>query len=642
MNDDCREKLLLLCDASGEHPPDEGTLRTFVDRLREQFPREAAVLKLGIEEGVIDRLRTGAARREAASRLAEQCLMAQEDAQWAVGTLAEVGGVADNGHGKTNPGPHDSSDSENADPDIGPQDIGLAVGIDLGTTFSVVAYVDDGVTRTIHSASGDLTTPSVVFLDDTGPLVGKEAVKAGLVEPDKVAECVKRDMGKEHYHRPVGGKQYPPEVLSSMILSALKADVKRKLGDVDRAVITVPAYFDEPRRKITVDAGRLAGWDVLDIINEPTAAAIAYGFDQGFLNADGRIEGEKPLRVLVYDLGGGTFDVTIVEIGSGSFKAIATDGDVRLGGKDWDERIVNLLAERFQAEHGADPRDDAESRQELHAAAEEAKRSLTEREKANVSIAHDGDKLRMVVTRDEFERATAALLRRTKATTEIVVRQAGLQWEDIGRVLLVGGSTRMPQVVRMLTELTGKEPDRRISADESVAHGAALYANLLLCRKRLTLDSDFRPPASANFQVTNVNSHSLGIVGIDPKRKRRVNRVLIPKNTALPAEASGVFKTYKAGQTSVKIQILEGENEQPEANTRVGSCVIRNLPPTLPEGWPVQVTYRYGENGQLEVIGRVKGYEAGIETTFVRDSGLPEGDLLLWAEYVRNAMSGAV
>ena len=284
----------------------------------------------------------------------------------------------------------------------------------------------------------------------------------------------------------------------------------------------------------------------------------------------------------MYDLGGGTFDVTLVSIEDNSFRAVATDGDVLLGGKDWDEALVNLAAERFVLQHNADPRDDPITHQELALAAEAAKRSLSERHKASIVVNHLGRRLKVEVTRDEFEEATLGLLHRTRATVELVVMQAGMNWPEIDRVLLVGGSTRMPMVAKMLAELSGKIPDASLSADEAVAHGAALFARLLLDRRQ----PSETPPS---FSVINVNSHSLGLLGIDPATGRKLNKVLIPKNTPLPKSVSQRFRTHKSNQKNIAIRVLEGESELPEACTDVGTCVIRDLPAGLPAGWPVEV-----------------------------------------------------
>jgi len=505
----------------------------------------------------------------------------------------------------------------------------LALGIDLGTTYSVIAYLDpQGRPTSILNAAGDLLTPSVVLFDDEGIVVGKEAVLGAAMEPEKVADSPKRDIGAKAYHKKIRGQDMPPEVISSFILRSLKGDAERKLGPVSRAVITVPAYFDEVRRRATMDAGMLAGLEVLDIINEPTAAAIAYGYQLGFLDTGRGVVSDKPLRVLVYDLGGGTFDVTIVEIHGTSFKALATDGDVCLGGKDWDEQLINLAAERFEAQFGQDPRSDPVSLQELWTGAENAKKTLTERPKATIFVNHLGQRLKVDITRQDFEDATAPLLGRTRTTTEIVVRQAGLNWSQIDRVLLVGGSTRMPQVSQMLRELTGKEPERSISADEAVAHGAALYADLLLRKK-----TPGPAGATTRFSVTNVNSHSLGIVGLDPTTNQRRNQILIPKNTPLPFTVTKVFKTSRPGQAGVTVRVVEGESERPDACSQVGVCMIQNLPPNLPGGWPVQVSYSYEENGRLQVTAQLQGHQAVVSASFQRDNSLAENELQNWARF---------
>ena len=360
------------------------------------------------------------------------------------------------------------------------------VGIDLGTTYSVVAALDpSGRPVTIPNRHGDLSTPSVVLLEDAELIVGKEAQRLALVEPERVAECPKRDMGAPFYHRPVAGRQVPPEVISAIILKRLKADAERRVGRIQRVVITVPAYFDHTRREATCEAARLAGLEVADLLNEPTAAALAYGFQEGFLDQAGALDGRKTVRkgvmtVVVYDLGGGTFDVTVMQIRDRQFKTLVTDGDVRLGGRDWDRRIVDHAAARFMAEHpGDDPRDDPATLQGLFKEAEEAKRTLSERAKTRLVCTHHGHRTAIELSRAEFDELTADLLERTRVTTKLVLNEAGLEWSEVDKLLLSGGSTRMPQVERMLRDLSGQEPDRSMSPDEAVAHGAALYHGML-------------------------------------------------------------------------------------------------------------------------------------------------------------------
>ncbi|HVA46779.1 MAG TPA: Hsp70 family protein [Pirellulales bacterium] len=501
-----------------------------------------------------------------------------------------------------------------------------AVGIDLGTTYSAVAYLDpQGRPVCLPNVEGDLLTPSVVLFDDDGVVVGKQAVAAASLEPERVAESVKREMGGKHYHRQINGRWLPPEVISAFILQRLKGDAERKLGPVRKAVITVPAYFDETRRRATMDAGKLAGLEVLDIINEPTAAAIVYGYQAGFLDRSGTVAEGKSVRVLVFDLGGGTFDVTLVEIGTQSFKALATDGDVLLGGKDWDEKLGEIAAERLKAQIGEDPRNDPATRHELLFAAEAAKRMLSERTKATLVVHHGGKRLKVDVTRQEFEEATLPLVLRTRTSTELVVLQAGMAWQDIDRVLVVGGSTRMPMILKVLAELAGRAVDHSVAPDEAVAQGAALYADLLLQKQGAG-------GGHTQFSVTNVNSHSLGVVGVDAESRSRVNRVIIPKNTPLPRSKTKRFKTFKANQANVKVTVLEGESEVPDACIEVGTCVIRDLPPNLPAGWPVEVRYSYQENGRLQVSAKLVGHGAHVTAEFIRDNSLSDDDLLLWGQ----------
>ncbi len=508
----------------------------------------------------------------------------------------------------------------------------VAIGIDLGTTFSVVSYVDaQGRPVSIQNTAGDILTPSVVLFDEDRTIVGKEAVQASAMEPEKVAECAKRDMGAKFFRKKINGENIPPEVISSFVLRSMKEDVERKLGPVDQAVITVPAYFDETRRRATVLAGQLAGLRVLDIINEPTAAAIAYGYSLGFLDRGCRLAGDKPLRVMVYDLGGGTFDVTIVEIQGNSFRALATDGDVYLGGKDWDEKLINLAAERFRAQYREDPRSNPVSMQELSLAAESAKRTLSERQKATIYVNHLGSRLKVEITRQEFEDASADLLERTRLTSSLVVRQANLSWPDIDRVLVVGGSTRMPMVLNMLRELSGKEAEQSMSPDEAVSHGAALYADMLLAQQNAAGDD-------AKFSVTNINSHSLGILGLDPSTGRKRNKVLIPKNTPLPKTVVKMFQTAKANQRSIGITVLEGESERPEICTKVGVCNIKHLPENLPEAWPVLVSYSYVANGRLAVKAKLKDHKARVSTEFIWENDMSDEDVELWAKYVEEEM----
>lgn len=502
--------------------------------------------------------------------------------------------------------------------------LGPAIGIDLGTTFSVLSKLDElGRPQTLINAEGDKLTPSVVLFEDGNVVVGKEAAKALATDAQDVAECAKRDLGSRFFHQSLKGRRYPPEALQAWVLNKLRLDAQQQIGPIRQAVITVPAYFDEVRRKATMDAGYIAGLEVLDIINEPTAAAVAFGYQQGYMRPEHR--GAERKRILVYDLGGGTFDVTVMEIGGPQFTALATDGDVLLGGRDWDERLLNLVAAEFQERFGLDPRDDPTARARLWRDCEDVKRTLSARTKATIACDFRGHATRVEVTRSQFEELTRDLLDRTAFTTRQTLEAAGLTWSDLDRVLLVGGSSRMPAVVAMLRSLSGKEPDCSVSPDEAVAHGAALHAGLLLSQ---------RAGQSPAFQIRNVNSHSLGVVATDPKTRRQRNAILIPRNTPLPITARRVFKTHKTGQKSILVRIVEGESLSPDDCSQLGKCTVRRLPAHLPVQTPIEVRFHYEVNGRLTVNVRVEGTGKELQHEMMRENSLTRDQLDSWRKYV--------
>ena len=496
-----------------------------------------------------------------------------------------------------------------------------AVGIDLGTTFSVIAHLDSsGRPWTIPNAEGDLVTPSAVFFDGSAMIVGKEAIKAAFAAPEDVAQFVKRDMGCAAYQRTINGESVPPEILQSFILDKLRRDAVLKLGEFSKVVITVPAFFNEPRRKATQDAGVLAGLEVIDIINEPTAAAIAYGVQQGFLTTGG--EARQKERILVYDLGGGTFDVTLMEIDGKHYNAIATAGDVFLGGIEWDCRIVDYVAEQFaRRNRGIDPRQSPAGYQRLLREAEDAKRSLSARDQTSITFEHAGDVVRVILTRTQFEQMTADLVERTRFTLLNLLQEAGLKWQDITRLLLVGGSTRMPMVQRMLEDVSGKKPDRSLSADEAVAQGAAIYAGMILAS-----DAGSVP----ELTVRNVNSHNLGVLGIEKITGRPRNRVMIPRNTALPASHCTRFGTRHLNQSSVVVNVVEGGDASGNDATPIGKCVVRDLPPGLPAGTPIEVTFHYGQDGRLNVRATLPSLGKQATSEIERSSGMTAEALREW------------
>ena len=500
----------------------------------------------------------------------------------------------------------------------------LAVGVDLGTTYSAVAYLDDlARPQTLINGEGDKLTPSVVLFEGNDVIVGKEALKAISTDAEAVALCAKRDLGRRVYHKALGGRQYPPEAIEGWILNKLRVDSTRQIGHFEKVVITVPAYFDEVRRKATQDAGYMAGFDVMDIINEPTAAAVAFGFRHGFLKADGAAT--KKQKILVYDLGGGTFDVTVMEIDGPEFVALATDGDVHLGGQDWDNRLVDCVAEEFIRKFRIDPREDHNTAGRLWRECEDAKRTLSARSKAAIACDYQGQAVRLEVSRKKFEEMTSDLVDRTIFTTRQTLQAAGLEWDEIDHVLLVGGSTRMPMVIDKLREISGKEPNASVSADEAVAHGAALRAGILLARAE---------GKSPRVRIKNVNSHSLGVVATDTKTKRQRVAILVPRNTQLPVTARRVFKTQKANQRSILVQIVEGESPSPDDCSEIGKATVRNLPHDLPAQTPIEVRFTYEENGRLTVEVQVQGTDRALRHELTRENSLTAEQLDSWRKYI--------
>ena len=488
---------------------------------------------------------------------------------------------------------------------------GSLVGIDLGTTLSVISHLDqNGIASTISNRDGDPLTPSAIYIDGTNAIVGKAAKQAASHNPDKVATFVKRSMGDRLYHRTVDGREFRPETLSAIILKKLKQDAERRIGPISKAVITVPAFFDDTRRKATEDAGRIAGLEVLDIINEPTAAAIAYCLES-------QLDGNAPqmpfdfedetIRALVYDLGGGTFDVTIVQLGKQRFDTLATDGEVQLGGKDWDDAITRFIGSEFSQQHGFNPAEDPSAgqmwKESVANLSESTKKLLSQLTSAPIECFYQDRVLRTSLTREQFEAMSRDLLTRTQVVTSFVRDQAGLKWADIDRVLLVGGSTRMPMVQEMLEQVTERTPDESLDPDQVVSRGAAIFAGV-----RATQDAqDFSVKDNIKQKlkevvVQDVNSHSLGIQSLDPKSGKSVNAVLIPKNTKLPFASSRVFKTSKADVTSVRVKVLEGEAPEASANIPIGECVVTDLSDNLPAKSPIQVRLNYSSNGRVSVM----------------------------------------
>ncbi len=502
------------------------------------------------------------------------------------------------------------------------------IGIDLGTTFCAVASLDDrGRPFTVPNRDGEVLTPSAIYLaPDGSAVVGQSALDMALEEPDRVATLIKRRMGQSDYGCPVAGREFRPETLSAVILKKLAHDAEAQLGTLSGCVITVPAYFDDTRRKATMDAGKIAGLNVIDIIDEPSAAALAYATQYGE-------ETLQPATVLVYDLGGGTFDVTLVKLSRKRFQVLAIEGDVRLGGRDWDERLVNWAAEKFVLQFGDDPRSDPQSLAHLYAAAERTKRALSKLEHATLTVSHAGQKVTLPIPRPEFEAITRDLMIRTRLTTQQVLKQANLTWDDVSKVLLVGGSTHMPACARMLYELTGKHADHSLAVSEVVARGAAVHAGI---RIETTPTSELRSALAANLAdivEISVNAHSLGVEirsGSD-----RINNKLIPKNTQLPAVAERVYFTASDNQPRVRVRILQGEAHQAEACIPVGECWIDGLPPNLPKGSPVRVECGVTANGRIEVTATDQTSGRAARAAIHRPGGLSDDEMKRATEWVR-------
>ncbi|HEY3663325.1 MAG TPA: Hsp70 family protein [Chthoniobacterales bacterium] len=502
-----------------------------------------------------------------------------------------------------------------------------AVGIDLGTTFSAVAHIDAyGKPQIIPNAESERITPSVVLFDGSNAIVGTIAKNNTVAEPEKIVDFVKREIGKskEQFNREFSGTKYSAEELSALILKKLKSDAEKYLKvPVTDAVITVPAYFNDAERTATITAGRLAGLNVLQIINEPTAAALAYGLD--------KLDDDQ--TVFVFDLGGGTFDVTLMRIEGHRLEMVATNGDHRLGGKDWDDIIVNHVAEEFDRAHGENPLLDLQSYQDLQSRALAAKIQLSSRDRTTIVHSHNGKSVKIEMTREQFEKMTRHLVEKCKAICDIVMREAKMQWSEVDKILLVGGMTRMPMVREMIAQLTSVPLAEDVNPDEAVAVGAAIQAVLSLLNEEETtgekvLPSETRQQFSSRegglIQVRNITSHTLGVVLWDEAHLEEYVFPMIKKMTAMPAVAKNSFGTATANMQRAIVRIVEGESTLPQECTPLGICDVE-LPPFLPKGSPVELTYEYNANQVLEVAVEACGNSASV--SIERKTGLSEAEL---------------
>jgi molecular chaperone DnaK len=502
-----------------------------------------------------------------------------------------------------------------------------AVGIDLGTTFSAVAHIDAyGKPQIISNSENERITPSVILFDSSSVVVGTLAKNSAVAEPDKIVDFIKREMGKpkEQFHREFDGKIYSAEELSALILRKLKADAEKFLKTpVTDAVIAVPAYFNDAERTATITAGQLAGLNVLQIINEPTAAALAYGLDK---------LGENQ-TVFVFDLGGGTFDVTIMKIEDHQIDIIATNGDHRLGGKDWDDIIVNFVAEEFDREHGENPLLDLQSYQDLQSRALSAKIQLSSRPKTVTVHHHNGKSVKVELTREEFEQRSRHLIEKCKTICEMVMQEAEMKWDQIDKVLLVGGMTRMPSVRAMINGFSTAANVSDLNPDEAVAMGASIQATLSMLREEdasgeKLLAEDTRQQFSTRegrlIQVNDITSHTLGVVLWDETNLEEYVFPMIRKRTAIPASAKNLFGTANANMPHAVVKIVEGESTLPGECTPLGVCDVK-LPPFLPKGSPVELRYEYNANQVLEVAVEAAGNRT--ELSIERNTGLAREEI---------------
>lgn len=515
------------------------------------------------------------------------------------------------------------------------------VGIDLGTTFSALAYIDEHGSPQVVSNPDDQSnvTASVVYIDGDDIVVGATALRNAKSAPENVVQFAKRDIGEENarYVRGDDKKAYTPESISAIILKKLVAYSEQEIGPIKKAVITVPAFFNGLRRVATAQAGQIAGLDVIATLNEPSAACIAYQLHTR----------DKMGIYVVYDLGGGTFDVTVMRVGQNRIQELASDGNRQLGGYDWDSKLVDMVSDQFIKQHKLDPRKDPMAFQSLMNDCCEAKKTLSSLKRAHIRCTYQGKEIRAEITRDDFERETSGLLKKTELTIEGCLKAAGtswadlakpdeldpqkreslkqngFSWDDISGIMLVGGSTRMPMVQSMVKRLSGKDPMRNVDVDLAVALGAAIYASVLETQgpavtfeeKKTIVPITDRPPGGGSqsdggsqnddlevFEYSTVNSLGIGVFA--RQNGEPVNFVMIPPRTLLPAKKSHTFQTVKDNMDEVRVRISEGDSPNRDQSKELGQCVVGPLPARLPKGSKIEIQIGFDKDGRVRVMGR--------------------------------------
>ncbi|HXB16032.1 MAG TPA: Hsp70 family protein [Solirubrobacteraceae bacterium] len=496
----------------------------------------------------------------------------------------------------------------------------VVIGIDLGTTFSAVAAIDHGRPRVLHNRSGGRATPSVVYFEPGGEVVvGDVARNQAIAEPERTVQCIKREMGTA-FSVSIDGEEYLPETISGLILKALKEDAEAALGTaVVDAVVTVPAYFKDSQRTATRKAGEIADLNVIAMINEPTAAAVAYGL----------VHGEAARKLLVYDFGGGTFDVTVLDVDGNELTVIATDGVSKLGGVDIDNRLADYLVDQFKGRHGADLRADPATRLDVQQKAEQAKIDLSARQSTKVMLAGGGASTRVDITREQFDELIGDLLAQTEECMNRALSDAGLGWEEIDVVLPVGGSSRLASVRELLERVTGKAPARDANPDDCVVIGAAMRADLDLEEHERSEPSRTGEREPLDIVINDVASHSLGVRALTPDGTP-VNSIIIPRLTRLPCERKREYRTRSDGQRAIEIEVLQGEDSDPFSVDveSVGTMRVDDLPPRPAGAVKLRVTLRYDGSGVVEVVAEELDGHRVARAQLLQKSGELDDDTL--------------